>query len=333
MGALPSREQREEISRLGKVELFESSYQLEWTNDPWADVARAGDWLLQLEEDLHPDVVHLNGYVHAALLWRAPKIVVGHSCVLSWWKAVRKEEAPGEWGKYRELVSRGLQAADLVIAPSHAMLDELEVHYGPLASRKVIPNGRNPASFQPGEKQPFILAAGRLWDEGKNMKLLASVAPRVDRPVYLAGENQHPDGGTAQPQNARLLGRLAPGQLAGWYSKASIYCLPARYEPFGLSALEAGLAGCALVLGDIPSLREIWQDAATFVSPEDPDALCSALRRLAADPVRCKESGEKARRRALTFTTDRMVTGYLAAYSEVRRPKAPAAADPKAVFA
>ncbi len=32
--------------------------------------------------------------------------------------------------------------------------------------------------------------------------------------------------------------------------------LPARYEPFGLSVLEAALSGCALVLGDIPSLRE-----------------------------------------------------------------------------
>ena len=34
--------------------------------------------------------------------------------------------------------------------------------------------------------------------------------------------------------------------------------LPARYEPFGLSILEAALSGCALVLGDLPSLRELW---------------------------------------------------------------------------
>ena len=38
-----------------------------------------------------PDIVHLNNYVHAALPFRAPKLVVGHSCVLSWWRAVKRE--------------------------------------------------------------------------------------------------------------------------------------------------------------------------------------------------------------------------------------------------
>ena len=64
-----------------------------------------------------------------------------------------------------------------------------------------------------------------------------------------------------------MLGRLSAGELADWYARAAIYALPARYEPFGLSALEAALSGCALVLGDIPSLREIWGDAALFVPP------------------------------------------------------------------
>ena len=65
-------------------------------------------------------------------------------------------------------------------------------------------------------------------------------------------------------------GRLTPPQMARVVSRApSIYALPARYEPFGLSVLEAALSGCALVLGDIPSLREIWDGAALFVDPDD----------------------------------------------------------------
>ena len=54
--------------------------------------------------------------------------------------------------------------------------------------------------------------------------------------------------------------------------RAAIYALPARYEPFGLSILEAALSGCALVIGDIPSLREIWADAALFVPSDGHDA-------------------------------------------------------------
>jgi glycogen synthase len=65
-----------------------------------------------------------------------------------------------------------------------------------------------------------------------------------------------------------------PGWRCGadWYARASIYALPARYEPFGLSALEAALSGCALILGDIPSLREVWLEAAPYVSPDDESA-------------------------------------------------------------
>jgi glycosyltransferase involved in cell wall biosynthesis len=90
-----------------------------------------------------------------------------------------------------------------------------------------------------------------------------------------------------------------------------------RYEPFGLSALEAALAGCALVLGDIPSQREIWRDTAVFVPPNDADALRSALQQLIADTPRRRELAERAHERALEFTTLRMASSYLALYSEL----------------
>jgi glycosyltransferase involved in cell wall biosynthesis len=60
-------------------------------------------------------------------------------------------------------------------------------------------------------------------------------------------------------------------------ARASIYVHPARYEPFGLAILDAALAGCALVLGDIPSLRELWHDAAIFVPTEDAARLSREL--------------------------------------------------------
>jgi glycosyltransferase involved in cell wall biosynthesis len=90
---------------------------------------------------------------------------------------------------------------------------------------------------------------------------------------------------------------------------------PARYEPFGLSALEAGLAGCALVLGDVATLREVWGDAALFVAPDDAGQLAAALRTLAADDAYRADLGARARARALTYTPERMAAGYLDAYA------------------
>ena len=140
MGEPVSPEQRKEIAGLENVELAESSYKLEWMDDPWRDVAAAGEWLLELESHFAPDVIHLNGYAHGALPWSAPAIVVGHSCVLSWWEAVKGEPAPACWNEYREAMRRGLQAADHVIAPTGAMLNSMVEHYGPFAGARIIPN-------------------------------------------------------------------------------------------------------------------------------------------------------------------------------------------------
>lgn len=317
MGAPLTFRQHEEAARIPNLTVHESAYKLEWMDHPWGDVASAGDWLLDLERLVRPDLVHLNGYVHGALSWNAPVLMVGHSCVLSWWEAVRGKPVPALFSRYRDEVRRGLQVAGLVVAPSRAMLASLGRHYGPFPEGRVIYNGQDATLFAPGRKEPFVLSAGRLWDEGKNIAALQEIAPRLGWPVYVAGEERHPNGGERAMLGVQPLGRLSQGELAGWFARASIYALPARYEPFGLSVLEAGLAGCALVLGDISSLREIWGDAALFVPPGSSRALQAAIEGLIASDEARMEWAERARRRAVQFTTERMAGQYIGAYKEL----------------
>jgi glycogen(starch) synthase len=319
MGAPLSRAQSQEAAGLSNVEVFESGYKLEWMQEPWGDVTRAGEWLLELEVSTSPDVIHLNGYVHAALNWRRPVLSVGHSCVLSWWDQVRGQAAPSEWREYQQRVEHGLNAADLIAAPSKAMLTALYKHYGPMTAGCVIPNGRHAGHYHPGKKEAFILTAGRLWDEAKNIQLLETMAGELPWPVYIAGDNQHPDGGAVDIDEAHLLGRLSQPQLAGWMSRASIFVMPARYEPFGLSILEAALSGCALVLGDIASLRELWDGAAAFVNPSDPDALNTALIDLIENDSLRNQLAEKAHARSQAFSPQRMLDDYLEVYGQLMR--------------
>jgi len=324
MGSALSPQQRRDAAHLPNLQLLESTFKLEWMRDPWRDVGKAGEWLLKLEEEVRPDVVHLNGYVHAALPWRAPTLVVAHSCVLSWWQAAKGCPASDSWEQYRDEVTGGLRAADIVAAPSRAMLNACIKHYGPLADTRVIYYGRKAGPFlYPTKKDRIILTAGRLWDQAKNVQALAAVAPQLDWPVCVAGEDKHPNGGQADAPNVRPLGRLSLEELEGWFRRACIYALPARYEPFGISALEAALAGCALVLGDIPSLREIWADAAIFVPPDDHAALASALKQLIADTHLRNRMGHRAQQWAMQYTPQRMARSYLAVYRELVRRDAP----------
>ena len=322
MGALPTEAQREEARSIAPLVLCESAFALEWMTEPWEEVAEAGAWLLALEEQFRPDVIHLNGYTHAALPWRAPVLVAGHSCVLSWWQGVHGEKAPAAWARYAENVRAGLRAARLVVAPTETMHRALREHYGPLREARVIFNGADPARFVPLAKEPFLLAAGRLGDAAKNVATLAAAAGELPWPLLVAGPERDASGAAALPPNLRALGVLPPEALAEHMGRASIYCLPARYEPFGLSILEAALAGCALVLGDIPSLRELWDGAALFASPDDPEELRVQLQFLIEHPGLRAETAKLARERALTFSLAQTAAGYLAAYRSLSSPDA-----------
>jgi glycogen synthase len=294
-----------------------SACKLPWMDDPWVDVARAGEWLLELADSTGAELVHLSEPVFATLGWRVPTLAVGHSCVLSWYEAVRGEPAPSAWDRYREAMTEGFRAAGAVAAPSRAMLDALRRHYG-VRGGSVVPNGRDAARYTPRRKDPVVLTAGRLWDPAKNVALLAAVAAELPWPVLAAGELVPPDGGAEPDAGAlRLLGALRPEDLAEQLARAAIFALPARYEPFGLTVLEAALAGCALVLGDIRSLRESWDGVAIFVPPDEPDTLRTALEALVHDQGLRQTLAMRARRRALGYSPSRMAAGYLEIYARL----------------
>jgi glycogen(starch) synthase len=320
MGSPLSPGQAQILERIDRLKVFESHFKLEWMEDPWRDVDEAGEWLLEIENSTRPELVHSNGYAHGALPWRTPCLVVGHSCVVSWWRAVRGEEAPERLNEYRRRVRRGLRHAAMVVAPSETMLTSLIADYGVPARRRVIYNGRSPIASS-HKKEPFVACIGRLWDDAKNISLVDQAAAGLPWPVIVAGNPLLRDGRGDQPdrnlRHAQSVGMLDSQAARALLARASIYAHPARYEPFGLAILEAALAGCALVLGDIPSLRELWGDAAIFVPTDDAAELGRELTALIEDEDRRSAWGTRARMAARRFTARRMGFEYLAAYAEL----------------
>jgi glycosyltransferase involved in cell wall biosynthesis len=322
-GSPVSPSQREEVARLGNIELFESHHKLEWMSDPWEDVNATGEWLLRLEAVFRPDVIHLNGYAYGQKRFSAPVLTACHSCCLSWWSAVMRSPAPSYWERYRREVAAGLAGADVVVAPSRAIADAIASIYEPPAKPQVIYNGRPTQRAQASAKRNLILSAGRLWDEAKNIALLRHVAQDVDWPIEVAGNADHPDGRRECVDGLKLLGLLSPDDVARRMEEASIYALPAKYEPFGLSILEAAQAGCALVLGDIPSLREIWSDAAIYVDPTSAAQLRDALRLLIDRPDLRSAMAARSTARAKRYTPEKMAAAYFRHYHELTASRSP----------
>lgn len=313
MGPRPTEAQRAAVKRLRNVQLVESDYRLEWMADPWRDVSEAGEWLLDLANSAGVDVVHVNGYSHAALPWRRPVVCVAHSCVVSWWHAVHREQPPAEWDTYRRHVTRGLNSADVVIAPTQAFLEQLQGCYRFNRRAEVIRNGRpwNALSATAGQRrEPILLGCGRLWDAAKNLSVFDAAAEGVPWPAYVIGDPSGPDGKTFAPKALRTLGALSHDDVEHWLQRASIFVHPALYEPFGLAVLEAAAAGCALVLADIPTLRELWDGAAEFHNPCDSAHLHAALNVLIADSAKRAALAAAAQKRAAEYGVESMAAAY-----------------------
>ena len=311
MGPRLHREQRALLP--GRV--HESGFRLEWMEDPWDEVAAAAEWLLAIEDEERPDVVHLCSFAHGAAPFRAPKLLVAHSDVLSWWRAVHGGEAPARWDRYREEMTAGLAGADAVVAPTRAMLAELERDHElrPGVATAIHNGSAAPAAPAGVEKRPLVLGSGRLWDQAKNLAALDAAAAGLAWPVVVAGD-LGPDGKTAHAESA---GALGPAAYAELRRGASIYAAPALYEPFGLGILEAARDRCALVLGDVPTLRELWSDAALFVDPRDERALHGALEALIGEKYLRDDLAERAQRRAASYSIARAAHAYRRLYSRL----------------
>lgn len=91
--------------------------------------------------------------------------------------------------------------------------------------------------------------------------------------------------------------RASREDLAEFYHRAALLCLPSEYEGFGLPPLEALAAGVPIVLSDLPVFREVYQDAAVYALDYTPQALVESLREVLQGSGQ-SEVGHEARRLA-----------------------------------
>ncbi len=80
-----------------------------------------------------------------------------------------------------------------------------------------------------------------------------------------------------------FLGRLNDAELAGLYSKASMYVFPSLIEGFGLPGLEAMSVGLPVVAAKASCLPEIYKDAALYFAPHDAKDLKEKIQLLISD--------------------------------------------------
>jgi len=188
-------------------QVIETGLPLDWTAENAGELRLATDRLRALAEGMAS--VHL----HAPALvgdgqWPAPVVAVAHSCVATWWQAVRGGKLPADFAWRAKLAASGLHAADAVIAPTAAHADAVRNAYGSL-SIEVIHNGRRPTPVTPG-LDPGVQAT----EDRRCRSMEPRAKPQGDciwirTPLPLAGE------GAEEPaiRMAKSRGVLTAGRL------------------------------------------------------------------------------------------------------------------------
>ena len=199
------------------------------------------------------------------------------------------------------LVKRALLDCDRILPNSMAERVQVSRVFGiPITRMAVIPNGVESSMAQGSSEcfyaahsdiprgQRIVLFVGRIEPNKNVLDLLKAFSHIEDAALVIVG--QFAPGvdqlyraqvlASLQEQRSRAfwLGALPHVQLADVYAAASVHVLPSHAETAGLSALEAGLAGCNLVVGNSAPSREYFDGIAEITKPE-PTSIGRSIRK------------------------------------------------------
>jgi glycogen synthase len=339
-GEIPLPENTAWMDRLQGLAYHPTAFRLDWMQEGQQHFDDASAYLCSLMKETRPDVFHSNHPCYGALPVAIPRVVVAHGDLVTWWKAVHgREPKDSAWLRwYKQIIARGISEASAVVAPSEWMLNTIRSTYSGCAREMVIHHGRNPILFNPYvAKDNLVLAVGRLLDPAKQVNLLTQQTHPVPVCIVSDGEEaaesvfrtpvraevRFADGNAG----VSLKGPQSEAEIRLLYSRAALYAGTYRYDPSGMSVLEAALSRCTLILNDIPSLRELWGPAAVYFRTNESESLAEAVRILTADVQLRRNFANRAFQRAREcFNAHRMTDNYIQLYRSVAAQKISVAA-------
>lgn len=226
-----------------------------------------------------------------------------------------------EWFSWREgtrrrwLTRAAARRATAILTDAHVAAAEIVERLGvPRGRVHAVPLGA-PAPLKDDaiRREPIVLFVGSLFERRRLPDLIEAFARTAathsaarlvlvgqDRsrrgidPIALAGRH-----GVATRVDWHRY--LPEAELAALYARARVFAFLSEYEGFGLTPVEAMAAGVPPVVLDTPIAREVYGEAATYVTA-DPHAIADALGRLLADDGLHAELSARGRRRVGTMS-------------------------------
>jgi glycosyltransferase involved in cell wall biosynthesis len=205
-----------------------------------------------------------------------------------------------EWVERERRMVHGARHVFTMAAPAAA---SLRTSYGLPDSRVTVAGGGAnfdvlPELTDAPAKEPVILFVGRDAAR-KGCDVLVSALRLVRERIPAARLRILGTRDVSQEPGIDVLGPVERSMVEDAYRSAAVFCLPSRYEPYGLALVEAMAYGVPCIGTKIGGIPEIVVDGETgrLVEPDDPRALAQALVSVLDDPEQAAAFGTAGRAR------------------------------------
>lgn len=233
--------------------------------------------IVQSHQPRRGQVFHTPWLDGAALRAGVPQVVTLHDLI----PLKRRAEYLRTGIRFR-LRYLAVERADRVIVPTYAVAADLEEHLS-IPPERVTVIGEAPVqAMRPctaeevdavrakyGLPEEYLVWVGGMERPDPRKRVAQLAATPRELPLVLVGPTRHWAEQLARPGELVLTGFVPDDELAAIYSGARALVFPSDDEGFGLPTVEALACGTPVVTCDVPALREVLGDRATFVGRDD----------------------------------------------------------------
>lgn len=225
---------------------------------------------------------------------------------------------PGAYaGVLRAMIRRAARVARRVLTVSEASGRDLVDLLGIPADRITVTplaGSPPPASAAAAVRRPDLLVSiGNRMPHKNFERLLEALAliPADERPELVITGSHGDDPLAPVVERLGLGGRVRlrdwidSAELERLYAEATALVFPTLFEGFGLPTLEAMARGCPVICSDLPVMREVAGDAASYVDPSDARSIATAITAVLSDPAARSRMAAAGLERASRFSWER----------------------------
>ncbi|MBW4424516.1 MAG: glycosyltransferase family 4 protein [Nostoc desertorum CM1-VF14] len=328
----------EDNSQVNWIQIPVKGYPTEFVRN-FIFAQKSADWLRQHRSEI--DLVKVNGAINLA----AADVNAVHFVHSSWLRSPVhiSRNRRDLYGLYQWLFTafnarwekQAFQKAQVVVAVSEKVAQELVNTGVPRSRIRVIVNGVDLEEFAPGESNrqklglpenvTLALFAGDIRTPRKNLDTVLHALVKVpDLHLVVVGHTQN----SPFPELAASLGLSERVHFVGYrrdipqiMQAVDLFVFPSRYEACSLVLLEALSSGLPVITATATGGGELVTPECGIVLPDSDDinALAVALMSLVSSPALVKQMGKAARSVAERHSWNTMAKTYVDLFEELSK--------------